>query len=315
MATQQAPYDSTRWTSSNARLHNASTREEIRIHYISCLPPSNSAGTASREGTILLIHGFPQTSYQFRHVITPLADAGYRVIAPDYRGAGDSSRPRNGYTKTILAQDLHELLTLHLHLDKNEKVHVVGHDIGGMIAYAYASRYPDATTSVAWGECPLPGTRQFEAKRHAPGNFHFTLHNVHDLPEALTQGRERLYLQNFYERLTANPRAIADADVDHYAGQYAKAGAMRAAFDVYRAFGEDAEENQRWVAERGKCPVPALSLSGSESFDTPGADVMLREVHESVEVGEVEGSGHYIAEERPEGFVRAVLSWVKKHES
>ena len=190
----------------------------------------------------------------------------------------------------------------------------IGHDIGGMIAYAYASRYPDAVASCAWGECPLPGTQQYEHLKHSPGCWHFTLHNVYDLPEALTQGRERIYLQHFYERLSVTPGAITEADVDVYTAHYSKAGAMRAGFDVYRAFEEDAEENREWIKEKGKCLVPALALSGSESFLAPGAGDMLKEVHESVEVEEVEGSGHWIAEERPEGFVKAVLGWVGKHE-
>ena len=137
---------------------------------------------------------------------------------------------------------------------------------------------------------------------------------MYDVPEALTHGRERGYLQYFYERLRTNPGAIAEADVDHYAAHYAKAGAMRAAFDVYRAFDEDAEENRRWVEEKGKCAVPALALNGSESFLALGVEEMLREVHERVEVEEVQGSNHYIAEEKPEGFVKAVLGWVGKNE-
>ena len=155
MPARQPLCDSTRWTSHNARLHHAGTRDEIRIHYLSCLPTHN----ADPKGTVLLIHGFPQTSHQFRHVVTPLAAAGYRVLAPDYRGAGDAPRPRAGYAKAVLAADLHELLTSADHLGIRDRVHVVGHDIGGMVAYAYASRYPEGTASVAWGECPLPGTR------------------------------------------------------------------------------------------------------------------------------------------------------------
>ena len=99
---------------------------EIRIFYTECLPASG--GT---KGTILLIHGFPETSYQFRHVIGPLAEAGYRIIAPDYRGAGYSSKPPSGYTKDVLAQDLFKLV--HDRLGVQDKIHVVGHDIGGMI--------------------------------------------------------------------------------------------------------------------------------------------------------------------------------------
>ena len=301
-------HDTNTLASRNARLHDVGNRDEIRIHYLSS-PPSPSA--QSSKGTILLIHGFPQTSHQFWHVIPALSEAGYHVLAPDYRGAGDSSKPRSGYTKSIQAADLHELVTKYLGI--KEKVHVVGHDIGGMIAYAYASRFPDSTASVAWGECPLPGTEQYERHSKGPGCWHFTFHSVYDLPELLVQGRERVYLQHFYERLAATPGAISEADVDYYAAHYSKAGALRAGFDTYRAFDEDKKENLQWVKEKGKSKVPSLALSGKESFLADGAVDMLREVHENVEVAEVEGAGHWIAEENPEGFVKAVLAWVGKH--
>ena len=234
-------------------------------------------------------------------MINPLADAGYCMIAPDYRGAGNSTRPRSGYTKSTLAADLHQLVTAHLGI--REKVHVIGHHIGGMVAYAYASRYPEATASCVWAECPLPGTQQYERLKHSEGCWHFTFHNVYALPEALVQGRDRIYLQHFYERLGATAGAIAEADVDHYAAHFAKAGALRARFDLY----------QRWIAEKGKCPVPALALIGSGSFLASGAEKMLKEVHTAVEVERVLGGGHWIAEEKPGGFVDAVLEWVRDH--
>lgn len=119
----------------------------------------DSPAQGTEKGVLLLIHGFPETSYQFRHVITPLSERGYRVIAPDYRGAGYSSRTRGleGYRKSVLAADLVSLLDS---LSIN-KVHVIGHDIGGMVAHSFASRYPDRTRSVMWGECPQPGTKAY----------------------------------------------------------------------------------------------------------------------------------------------------------
>ncbi len=123
----------------------------VRIAYIDC--PSKSK--RSQRGVILLIHGFPQTSYQFRHVIDTLAEAGYRVLAPDYRGAGASSKPATGFTKSIMARDLVRLLDA---LKIHEPVHVIGHDIGGMIAFAMAAKHPSRVASLNWGECPLPGT-------------------------------------------------------------------------------------------------------------------------------------------------------------
>lgn len=138
-----------------------STPSEVSIAYVDAQPAAMTAPKA----TILLIHGFPQTSHQFHKVLPLLTGHGYRVIAPDYRGAGHSSKPRDGYEKTTAAKDLNVLLKKHLELD--EPVHVVGHDIGGMIAHAYASRFPDDTASVVWGECPLPGTNMYDEMKHA----------------------------------------------------------------------------------------------------------------------------------------------------
>jgi pimeloyl-ACP methyl ester carboxylesterase len=183
--------DDSRWVQHNTWLNVADP--EIRIHWIECKPASGDV-----KGTILLIHGFPQTSYQFRHVITPLADAGYHVIAPDYRGAGESSHPKEGYTKVVMAGDLHELITKHIGI--KGKVHVVGHDIGGIIAHAFVAQFPESVASVVWGECPLPGTSVYEKHKHTDFLYHFTFQNVPDLPEALVTGRERIYLKHFYDR-------------------------------------------------------------------------------------------------------------------
>lgn len=122
-----------------------STPSEVTIAYALCRNDQNKNAE-----TVVLLHGYPETNYQFRHILMPLVKAGYTVVAPDYRGAGDSSRPAAGYDKVTMAEDIHELLIEHL--DIQSKVHLVGHDIGGMIAYAYASRYPDETASIAWGK-------------------------------------------------------------------------------------------------------------------------------------------------------------------
>ena len=278
---------------------------DVRLHYIDC-PPSVEATSS---GTLLLIHGFPQTSYQFRHVITPLAGAGYRVIAPDYRGAGESSKPASGFTKTRMAEDLRTLM-IH-HLGVQEKIHLVGHDIGGMVAHAYASRHPDEVASIIWGECPLPGTAIYEADKALVAQFHFTFHSVHDLPEALVAGREGIYLKHFFDKLLYNRAAITPLDLDLYTLMYSQPGAIRCAFEVYRAFEMDAEENRAWLREHGKCPVPAAVFSGERSRHAPEAESMAKEVYECVEVAMVEDSGHYLAEENPEDFVKKVLAFIR----
>lgn len=307
----QKEIDRSRWISRRANLAGTpSSPSEVTIHYIECPPPKG----ISTKGTILLIHGYPETSYQFRHVITPLADAGYTVVCPDYRGAGESSHPRDGYEKVQMASDLHEVVQKHLGI--KDKVHVVGHDIGGMVAHAYAASFPNDTASVAWGECPLPGTNAYDnfvREGVTAGVWHFVFHWQTDLPEALTAGREAIYIKSFYDRLCYNASAFSPSDVDHYASKFAQPGAMRSGFDVYRAFHQDAKDNLRILKENGRCKVPSMSLMGEKSFLATIAQDQNEQMYESTEVGLVSDSGHWCAEENPAGFVDEVLRWVKKN--
>ncbi|KAH7087457.1 Alpha/Beta hydrolase protein [Paraphoma chrysanthemicola] len=300
-SSSQTARDSSRWKQRIATFSDV----QLRIAYTECTPQIKT------KGTILLIHGFPQTSYQFRHVIAPLSDAGYRVIAPDYRGAGQSSKPSNGYEKANMAEDLYRLVQEHL--DIKEKIHVVGHDIGGMIAFAYALRYPDGVASLIWGECPLPGTSVYDEVKTNPAAFHFLFHCVPDLPEFLIAGKEREYLKHFFDKQLYNSAAITPADLDHYTLAYEQPGAIRAALEVYRAFEKDAEENRGWLKEHGKVKVPTMVMMGEKFILTPYAERMTDEVNENAAVVLIEESGHYIAEENPEAFVKGVLEFVRKY--
>jgi pimeloyl-ACP methyl ester carboxylesterase len=281
--------------------------ETVRIAYLD--HPATSSPT---KGVLLLLHGFPQTSHQFRHVVPLLAKEGYRCIAPDYRGAGRSSTSHNDFRKTTMAADMVALLDK---LALTEPVHVIGHDIGGMIAFALASRHPERVRSVCWGECPLPGTAAYYRDKtdNAVQQFHFIFHCVADLPEALVAGRERVYVSHFLNKITYNLAAFGEADVDLYAAAYAQPGAMRCAFGVYRAFEEDARENREWVEGNGKCKVPSMVLSGEKSRHREEALGMVLEVTdgEVVRQGVVEGAAHYLAEESPDGFVKAVLPFLE----
>lgn len=193
-------------------LFQSSQGEELRMHYLDCPPldPKSRPFNEKPRGHVVLIHGFPQTSYQFRHVINPLAQAGYHVIVPDYTGAGQSSHAQESesYTKFNMAKDLHTLLHQHALLDPNVPFIPVGHDIGGMIAYAYALQYWDQISKTIWGECPLPGSRFYEECKRSFRHFHFTFHRLADLPKALIAGRERTYLEHFFAKFSHNRAAI-----------------------------------------------------------------------------------------------------------
>ena len=276
----------------------------VRLHYI-------VTGSGSR--TMVLLHGYPQTWWEWRHILSPLVRAGWRVIAPDYRGAGSSSKPPSGYDKRTMAGDIAKLLREHLGVAG--PVTMVGHDIGMMVAYAFASQYPTSVEKLVLMEAPLPGTAAYDAtvastKLNNATMWHFFFHNAQNsLAESLTAGRERLYLQHFYERLAFNQNAITEADLDLYASQYSAAGAMRAGFEVYRAFDRDAEDNRTALKKKGRLPMPVLALGGTASFYLPIAKAMLAEVAKKVTVVPIPNAGHWIAEENPEALVHELLKF------
>ena len=193
-------------------------------------------------------------------------------------------------------------------------VHVVGQDIGGMIAHAYAAQHPEHTQSVMWGECPLPGSEPYESGfKTSPGMWHFTFQQQLDLPELLTQGREKIYIKHFYDRLCFNPTGITPRDVDHYAASFAQPGGMRAGFDLYRAFPQDAEDNQLKLKEAGKSNVPAAGLGGEMSLLREVMEEQTNQFYKNTEMVIVPNSGHWTAEENPVGFTKAVLGFIEKH--
>lgn len=305
----------------NRAMHLRREDPELRIHYVETLPRD----TERKKGTILLIHGFPETSYQFRHVMAPLAMAGYHVIAPDKTGHGFSSKPvgdvhqQDPFTKRALAQDLHTLLTTHIGVQ--DKVHVVGHDIGGMVAHAYACQFPEHVASVIWGECPLPGSTIYESQKHSRALWHFDFQSHHpELAVALVTagGRDSvcLYLTHFYDRLTQNQAAAFPPEaVDFYVARFSVPDALRCAFLTYRAFERDAVDNRRWRDEQqqqgGKSPVRCMLLTGDAGvMTTDDARAMAEEFYHDVTLGVVRDSGHYLAEENPDGFVQEVLKFV-----
>lgn len=279
--------------------------ESLRLQYSYCPCPPD----IRTKGTIVLLHGFPQTSYQFRHVIVSFSDAGYRVIAPDYRGAGGSSKPEHDFKKSTMAMDIHHLI--HNHLGFKEKVHLVGHDIGGMVAHAYASRYPWKIASIAWGECPLPGTKRFEQEFGTIRQFHFIFQAIPDLADALVTGREEIYLKHFFDKLAFNTAAVSKGDLQEYVVAYSQPGALRCAFMTYAALQTDAEENRAWLAQNGKCSVPAMALSGDHSTLADEAEDMVAEMYHHVKSAQVMDSGHYLAEESPKDFINVVLTFIE----
>jgi pimeloyl-ACP methyl ester carboxylesterase len=218
----------------------------VRLHYV-------SAGEGER--VIVLLHGFPQTWWEWRHLIPVLAESGFRVVAFDYRGAGHSQRPAGGYDKRTMAGDIHRFLRQHLQVEG--PIILVGHDIGLMIGYAYAQAYRNEVSRLVIMDAPLPGTAVFDRLRSDPRLWHFGFHSARDVAEMLVAGRERQYLQAFFYARTFDPAAI---DIETYVSAYSAPGAMRAGFELYRAFDRDADDNREALRRNGKLSVPVLAV-------------------------------------------------------
>jgi pimeloyl-ACP methyl ester carboxylesterase len=271
----------------------------VRLHYV-------TAGEGER--TIVLLHGFPQTWWQWRRVIPGLVEGGFRAVAPDNRGAGHSWRPAGGYDKRTMAGDVHGLL--HEHLRVEGPVVLVGHDIGLMIAYAYAQSYRDDVSRLVVVDAPLPGTAVFDRLRSDPRVWHFAFHGARDVAEMLVAGRERPYLQAFFNARIFDPSAIGNEDLEVYVSAYAAPGAMRAGFELYRAFDRDAEDNRASLSRNGKLAIPVLAVGGATSTSGPLVEEMMREVAEDVAGLRVPGTAHWVPEENPQALVHAVLEFI-----
>lgn len=270
----------------------------LRLHYV-------TAGQGPR--TAVLVHGFPQTWWEWRHVVPALVAEGFRVVAPDYRGAGHSWRPPGGYDKRTMAGDVHGLVRGHLGIDG--PLVLAGHDIGLMVAYAYAQAYRDEVSHLVVVDAPLPGTAVFDRLRADPRVWHFAFHGARDVAEMLVAGRERPYLQAFFDARVFDPSAISEADLDVYVSAYSAPGAMRAGFEVYRAFDRDAEDNREALRRNGKLAVPVLAVGGEISTSGPVVEEMMREVAEDVAGVRVPGTAHWIPEENPGALVSALLEF------
>src|SRR2546426_7991400 len=223
----------------------------VKIHYL-------KAGTGKK--TLVLIHGFGDTS----HMWIPLFDEfgkDFTIIAPDMRGLGESSRPTAGYDKKTIASDIHELVkSLGL-----EKINLVGHDIGLMVAYAYAAQYPNEVEKLALLEAPIPGIGEIWEKIYTnPALWHFHFVNS-PIALDLVRGRERTFLEHFWQTLSANPKAFSEAERQMYAKSYAQPGAMRAAFEYFKASNkQDAEDNRKFAAQ--KLTMPVLVIAGDKAM-------------------------------------------------
>lgn len=260
--------------------------------------------TGGKGDPIVLLHGWPETSYEWRHVIPELIAHNYTIIAPDLRGFGDSEKPISGYDTKTLADDVYQL--------GNKlgfsKIYMVAHDWGGPVAYSYAAAHPEEVKKMVILDTLLPGFGYEKAGNFSQnGIWHFSFHAVRDLPERLIEGKEDVYLNWFYD-WTYNQTAITPEDREEYIRQYSKPGALRAGFEVYRAVFEDAEQNKQYA--KVKLGMPILTIGGDAAIGNVTTTTFQR-VANNVSGITLPNTGHFIPEERPKVLVNHILDFLK----
>jgi pimeloyl-ACP methyl ester carboxylesterase len=253
---------------------------------------------------VLMLHGFGDTGDMWQ----PLAVAmmGTRtIVVPDLRGMGLSSHPDIGYDKKTEARDIAQVLDAL----KIGKVDLVTHDIGNMVGYAFAAQYPARVARWVAIDAPLPGIGDiWEQQLSNPKTWHFNFHGPDE--ERLVAGRERIYLDRFWNELSANPAAIDEQTRRHYAQLYARPHAIHDAFEQFVAFPQDGIDNRAFLA-KGKLSMPILAVGAEKSYGTKMADD-LRQVATDVTPAVIRNSGHWIMEEQPAQTVSVVKAFLDK---
>ncbi|MBB3222811.1 pimeloyl-ACP methyl ester carboxylesterase [Massilia umbonata] len=251
---------------------------------------------------VVLLHGFGDTGDMWAPLAARLA-AGHTVVVPDLRGMGRSSRPAGGYDKKSQAGDIRTVLAS-LGIEKSA---VVGHDIGTMVAYAYAARYPQQTAKLVVMDAPVPGIPPWDQIVRNPLLWHFSFGGPD--AERLVAGRERIYLDRFWNEFAGNPAKVDEETRRHYAALYAQPGAMRAAFAQFNTIPQDEKDNQ--VSMRTKLTMPVLAIGGEKSFGANEAIVMRNAASDVTEVV-IRDAGHWLMEEQPGATIDAIAGFLRR---
>jgi len=272
----------------------ASRAEEVdgvRVHYL----------TAGQGPTVILLHGYAETSRMWRPIIPVLAER-FKVIAPDLPGIGDSAIPADGSDMKTAAMRMHALARA-LGV---EKARVVGHDIGLMVAYAYAAQFPTEVEKLVVMDAFLPGVEGWEGVYNNPGLWHFRFHGP--TPEALVKGRERMYFDYYWNDFAADKNhSLPEADRAAYAAAYARPGRMKAGWAYFDSFPQAAKDFAEW--SRTKLTMPVLSIGGEKSLgEVLGQQMKL--VATEVRVVLLKNAGHWILEEQPRETTDALVKFL-----
>lgn len=251
---------------------------------------------------VVLLHGFGETGDMWAPLAAELVRDHF-VVVPDLRGLGLSSRPAGGYDKKTQAEDVAGVLDSL----KIDKVDLVTHDIGNMVGYAFAAQHPERVKKFVVIDAPLPGIGPWDDIVRSHALWHFSFYGPD--AERLVKGRERIYLDRFWNEFSADPKKFDEASRKHYAKLYAAAGAMHAGFEQFKAFDQDAADNKAFVA-KGMLTMPVLAIGGEKSFG-PMMGTMMRAAATNVQTAVVPNSGHWVMEENPAATIKLIEDFLK----
>ncbi|MBF5042047.1 alpha/beta hydrolase [Aggregicoccus sp. 17bor-14] len=252
---------------------------------------------------VLLLHGYGDTGDMWAPLAAELV-RDHTVVVPDLRGMGLSAHPDKGFDKKNQGRDMAGVLDAL----KIDRVDLVTHDIGNMVGYAFAAQYPARVTRYVIMDAPLPGVGPWEEILKNPLLWHF--HFGGPDMERLVKGRERIYLDRFWNEFSANPKAWTEAAREHYAALYARPGAMHSGFAQFAAFDQDAKDNKAFLAA-GKLNMPVLAVGGEKSFGPTMATVM-RFAANNVQEAVVPNAGHWLMEEQPQATIKLIRDFLAR---
>jgi len=253
---------------------------------------------------VVLLHGYGETGDMWAPLAANLA-RDHTVIVPDLRGLGLSAKPITGYEKKLQGYDVSGVLDA-LHVGK---VDLVTHDIGNMVGFAFVEENPGRVTRLVLMDAPMPGIGPWEEILKNPLLWHFRFGGP-DM-ERLVAGRERIYLDRFWNEFSATPAKFSEASRQHYAALYAQPGAMHGGFSQFAAFDQDVIDDRAFLAKNGKLSMPVLAVGGNKSFGLTMAAV-AREAFSNVQAVSIPDSGHWLMEEQPAATVAAIRAFLDK---
>lgn len=266
----------------------------VRLHYVA----------GGRGAPLILLHGWPQTWWEYRTVMPDLAEQ-YRVIAVDLRGGGDSSKPQSGYDKKTMAADIAGLITALGYT----KAHVAGHDIGAMVAFSLAVNMPQFVDKLVMLDVTHPNSGYYEFRMlPAPGGglhpWWWAFNQVNSLPEQLVTGRSRILVDWMFDSFLVNRDAISDTDRAIFAHAYATPDAIRGGNGWYKTFGQDIIDNDTY----GQIDTPTLGLASPAFY--PSLVATLSEQATNLQTAQIDDTGHYFIDEQPAAVVQHLKAFL-----